>query len=70
MSKKSVQFNIPYTHLKTGKTYWVADQKVIACTGDEVNDKVLYTDGELLFEREVSEFNQKFKLADGSNSEI
>lgn len=63
MSKKNVTFTVPYKHLKTGKTYYAVNSVVINATNSQTGDSemILYTDGNLLFAREATEFKQKFE---------
>ena len=53
---------IPYTHNKTGNTYYVLTQNVIECTnGREEKKYTIYVnDKGQLFCRESAEFDQKF----------
>ena len=56
-----IEFNIYYSHNKTGNVYRACSIKPTNCTNKEANtEMILYTDGDKLFVRERNEFMEKF----------
>lgn len=60
---KNVVLDVPYRHIKTGKIYYAASRLVINATNTQNGEAevIIYTDGQLIFVREVTEFKQKFE---------
>ena len=60
-----IMFTYPVKHLKTGNIYTVLLDNVTECTNGREDIKyVVYTNGSMIFCREINEFKAKFtKLA-------